>query len=331
VTAARRGVLLLGTAFLSCVGAGRLELAELPEAPVAVVHRKPEEARRRAESIQAKRSQGSVDLGGAGVLDLNELRRRLFREDGDDESGRLALVRRGTVAPIPSAPRGAVPLDWSPDGRALLMSAPRSDRKQLFALRVEDGELRPLTHGPDAHPMGCYLADGRLVAVRHAGRGARARARLVVGAAGGGEVRELTSGPFDADPACAPHGSRVAFVTWQAGQGSLVATLDVAEEEGMRVVGRGLDPTFSPDGGWVVYSARTARGQRLWRVRPDGSGKLALGEGRTEERQPAVSPDGRFVAYVSVEDDRERLRVRRFDGSADRLLIEGGDAAAPVW
>ena len=100
-----------------------------------------------------------------------------------------------------------------------------------------------------------------------------------------------------------------------------------------RVFGRGLDPVFTPDGAWIVYTAKTTKGQKLVRVRPDGSGRAPVGTGPDDENHPAVSPDGRYVAYV-VKDPtkRERLRVRRFpDGTGDRPLVETGDATTPVW
>jgi TolB protein len=106
---------------------------------------------------------------------------------------------------------------------------------------------------------------------------------------------------------------------------------DADEPSEPRVLARGRDPVFTPDGEWVVYSAATSAGQRLWRVRPDGGGRAPLGRGLHEEVHPAVSPDGRFVAYVSQEADRDSLRVRRFDGSGDRLLLESGDGSTPAW
>jgi Tol biopolymer transport system component len=98
---------------------------------------------------------------------------------------------------------------------------------------------------------------------------------------------------------------------------------------------RGRDPVFTSDGAWVVYSQQHHGQWRLWRMRPDGSGKGAIGSPGTSETydeiRPAVSPDGRFLVYVSLENQRERLRIRRFDGSGDRPLLQAGDASDPVW
>jgi TolB protein len=96
-------------------------------------------------------------------------------------------------------------------------------------------------------------------------------------------------------------------------------------------LGRGRDPVFSPDGEWIVYSARVGGGWRLRRMRSEGGGRLPLGRGVRDEIEPAVSPDGSLVAYVSEEGGLHRLFVRRIDGSGDRLLLPDGAVARPVW
>ncbi len=98
-----------------------------------------------------------------------------------------------------------------------------------------------------------------------------------------------------------------------------------------RILARGKHPVFTPDGGWIVYSAAVRDGFRLWRMRPDGSGRTPIGAGSRDELSPAVSPDGRFIAYIAKEGGTNSLFVRRLDGSGDRLLLRDGAADWPVW
>ena len=78
-----------------------------------------------------------------------------------------------------------------------------------------------------------------------------------------------------------------------------IAVRDIdAPSEAPRIVARGTDPVFTPDGAWIVYSAIGAKGNRLFRVRPDGVGPHADRRGQGPMRtHPAVSPDGAYVAY----------------------------------
>ena len=88
---------------------------------------------------------------------------------------------------------------------------------------------------------------------------------------------------------------------------------------------------FSPDGEWIVYSARRGSGLRTYRVRVDGTGRTPLGETVRNEETPAISPDGKFVVYVSDHNGLSRLFVKRFDGTGDRLLYDGAAVEWPVW
>ena len=94
----------------------------------------------------------------------------------------------------------------------------------------------------------------------------------------------------------------------------------------------GQHPAFSHDGKWVAFAAPYQRELRIWRIRPDGTGRAPIGRGMRHEARPAISPDGRVVAYVAAEDaPRRHLYLRRFDGSGDRILFSDGDGEYPVW
>lgn len=318
----------------ACVGGGAIRRAELPGAPLAVVYRTEDEGRQRADWLRRRRERPEHRPGIARFEDLERL--VLGSASGDPVTrGRLALLdpRTGVVEPRSDVPKGSIPLAWTPDHGRLLLTAPVRGRHQLFALDFPSGELYPLTHGPERHPMGCLLPDDRLVAARATPRKQGVEVALWITGPEGGSPVPLTEGPADAFPACAPDGGAVAFVRGGRGRPERIAVLDLAAGR-VREVATGTHPAYTPDGAWIVYSARTAVGARLWRVRRDGTGKIPIGqrwEKGADELTPAVSPDGRFVAYVLQQDDRDRLRLRRLDGRGDRPLLEFGDGAAPAW
>ena len=93
-------------------------------------------------------------------------------------------------------------------------------------------------------------------------------------------------------------------------------------------------PVFTPDGEWVVYSARTRTGYKLSRMRPDGTGRRVLGSSALQEFDPSVSPDGEYVVYVGHNPRSEsgpQLYVKRLEGGNARALQIEGTGGLPVW
>jgi Tol biopolymer transport system component len=190
-----------------------------------------------------------------------------------------------------------------------------------------------MTSGPDDHSTGCYLPDGRLAisgAVR-SGDGKQRVSRVYVTQPGGGQPRPITPGPADTKPACSPEGRVIAYETRDPAGNPSIAVVSPDAGTPPRTAAVGRDPAFTPDGAFIVYSARTHRNWRLYQMHPDGEAKRPLGGGPRDEHDPRVSPDGRYVIYVYDDEGRQQLRVRTIDGRKDRPLIWNGDGITPVW
>lgn len=274
------------------------------------------------------------------ILEADRVRELLSRETPQDalirSLGRLSLLdpRTGEPSPLASARPGDRPLEWSPDHRRLRFVSFRSETAQVLEYDLEERELRQLTRSGWTHLAASVGPDGRLAFDRSGGDGQGGERRIYVEPPGGGPPRPVTPGPLDFGPVWSPDGELLIFGTLLEGGVRAIGGVVPGSGEPPRILGRGRDPVFTPDGQWIVYSRKVRERWRLWRMRPNGIGKRALGGGplrRADELHPAVSPDGRFVAYVAEEEGRESLRVRRFDGSGDRPLLESGDGASPVW
>ena len=327
--------LLACSAGCSSVGGG-IQLSELPRDPVAVLYRSEDAASKRAGAIKdlKGRQQGTGVEGVARIEDLDAM----FGGVPDAskhvaEPGHLALLdpRTGDATVVENAPPASRPLGWSPDRRKLLIAGRWRDGTQLFVWDRAAGTAEIQTSGPNEHPQGCLGVDGRLVAMEVESVGGKKNGRLLVTPKGGGGLRPLTSGPLDTQPACSPNEDLVANVTIGSSGEATIVVRSLEAPDSPRPVARGSEPSFTSDGKWIVYSARTTEGRRLFRVRPDGSGRTALGASTQEESEPAPSPDGRYVAYVVEADERTKLWVRRFDGTGDRPLLGDGDGVSPAW
>jgi Tol biopolymer transport system component len=301
------------------------------------LHRTADEAKRRAEIVNEANGKGNSP---AGFLHLNSLQRTLGKDvnvEFADLSGHLSLLnpRAGEIKILEPAPKGAEPVAYTSNHQELVFRVRRLDSMQLMLLDLARNRLQPLTPSNVFATAGSLASDGRLVysAIRVTEVGPTMR--LFLQSPGEETPRVLTAGPVDADPVFSPDGSMIVYVGHSKEGADEIVALDPSEgDPSPRVLAHGRDPVFSPDGTWIVYSAQMSREHHLWKMRPDGSGKLRLGLGSSEtkdELHPAVSPDGNFVAYVSALEGRSYLRVRRMDGTGDRVLLGDGDGAWPVW
>lgn len=331
---------LVGLAGLAC--ATPSPSARLPEEPFVFVHRTLAQGRDRAEALQKRRGEGTES--GQGVLKLNEVGDMVDRVRGvreamtPDLQGRLALYhpREERIEPIEAFLPGSVPCDWSPDRTRILVASRQHGAPRLlqYSLERRDVGTAVLPTDRSVQISGSYGPAGRVVYADAQRAGDRLRISLWATRPGGADER-LTPGPDDLDPRWSPDGRVVLFEGRLRNGAPVIEALDVTDELAEpRVIARGREARFSPLGDWVVYSRERGGGWRLWRMRPDGTGKTALGhatQGDADERYPSVSPDGQWVVYVAEEDDRQRIRIRGMDGSGDRLLVEDADGTLPVW
>ncbi len=334
----RPGALFVGVALavLGCAGGG-IDRASFPDAPMAFVYRTETQAHERLEILERAEGRRSASRPGEMRARLEDVGQWFGLGNSPEQQqaalkGRLAFfdLRTDEIDVADFALPGARPLDWSPDHQKLLYVSAQGGSPQIYEWDRATRSARALTRGPAAHPSASYGPGGRIAYVEVRGGGRRATSRVWVTGPGGAAPRVLTPGPVDGAPAWSPDGKVLVYEVAPHLPSARLAAIDPDGGE-PRLVARGRRPVFTPDGAWVVYSARVSGGWRLRRMRPDGSGKLAFGQGPGDAHTPSVSPDGRFVVYVHEEGKRQRLRVRGLDGSGDRPLLNHGDGHAPAW
>jgi len=326
---------------------------EISEQPIAFNYMTQEEARKRAESwddqrqsqLKQMRQQAVVDEQlppqtemHATTKDLEGFLGRLFgRADdpGGSSTGRLALLdpRSGKVEVLEAARRGSVPLAWSPDHDRLLYAQPAERDVQIYEYERAHGTVRPITHGPTLHTQACYASHDRIVVATADHSVSPPLSRIEVSRPGGGGPFEpLSEWGAEHSPSCAPDGNSVVWERTLAEGRSELRLLAPIDGGTVQTLSPGRQPRFSSDGAWIVFSGPQQREWRIFRVRPDGSGRAPIGSGEHSEARPTVSPDGRLVVYVASETPpRRNLYLRRFDGSGDRILFADGDGEYPVW
>lgn len=339
-------ICLLLLAFgVGCATSG-VPLDEVSDQPIALVYWDESAARKRAE-LQAQSEQAEPTRSGSrlGVAQLRDVARLVGSgpaPGGFDLPVRSQIVllnpRTLEITPFKGAPPNSRPLAWSKDRKRLLYSSRHGSggtRRQLYEFDIESGEVRKLTYGKSAHPEGDYGPDGRLICNWLNTQPEGVGAGLDIRPAGGGRGTSILEDEFPSGPRWSPKGDVITYFRaderLRRRDDSAVVVQEPTAQSPVRVVARGREPVFTPDGEWIVYASQGSAGWRLRRVRPDGSARSSLGGSHLDARWPTVSPDGRHVAYVSNADGLDRLYLRRIDGSGDRILLGQGSVAFPVW
>jgi eukaryotic-like serine/threonine-protein kinase len=270
------------------------------------------------------------------------------RYDGEKDAGGYYILpalggQERKVADIPRFPthRPAPRADWTPDGKALVISDTSVDPPSLALVSIENGEKKRLTSPPanslgDSRPL--VSPDGEWLAFIRAGNVSAFDWFLTpFSATGRQEPKRLTASS-----------SRTAAGTWTSDSRALVIS---AETEGIprllripidrpaaveRITEAGTDvfqPSLSRQGGRLVYEYSYAD-LNLWKVdSQDAKAQPIRIPGSTrQEQQPDFSPDGTKLAYISWRSGDAEVWTSGVDGSqAVQVTNGGGRPTAPRW
>jgi TolB protein len=99
-----------------------------------------------------------------------------------------------------------------------------------------------------------------------------------------------------------------------------------------------IEPTFSPDGRWIVFEVDQSNGGKgsIWKVRADGSGLTRILDGPgtgTDNRQPNWSPAGDRILFQRAvgASNSWRLFTIAPDGTGLRAVTPGPDDTDAAW
>lgn len=226
-----------------------------------------------------------------------------------------AAIRPDAV--IRASPSEDQSLDWSPDGRWIVLHS-HADGLDDVWLKPADGSepAHPITHGGHETGWPRWSPDGRWIAyetgVREDGRWRGVPMVLGIDPATGRVTRPARRVPIEGFPGV------VDEVAWAGSADSLA--FDASEGPGRRalyVVAReGGRPRLvhrftseqdysglgvAPDFGWLAFIAPGPKGRfQVFRVPAAGGRPAQVTTDPTDKTQPAVSPDGRSIAFTVV-------------------------------
>jgi TolB protein len=170
-------------------------------------------------------------------------------------------------------------------------------------------------------------------------------AALLLSSAGAAQTRNTSERIYieDFSPSWSPDSKRIVFVRTRGkvdpdnGECCLVisSTLYLMDADGRnlrRVPGSRFDshPAWSPGGKLIAFTRRNhpSGRDRLYVMRPNGTGTRALRREALEQLAPAWSPDGKEIAYWRGRptDQTGAIYAIRVDGSGSRRIVANADS-----
>ena len=146
-----------------------------------------------------------------------------------------------------------------------------------------------------------------------------------------GEVIQLTDRLGNLNgPEISPDGSRIAFKLSTANANQIwLMNRDGTNPQPVPNAS-GWDPTWSPDGEYILFASDMQGAIQLYRIKPDGSELLKISDLPAIRGRSDWSPDGSFIVTYSGQPWNRDVYIMNADGSNSHMLTPtGGNSQGP--
>ncbi len=176
----------------------------------------------------------------------------------------------------------------SPDGSKIAISMERNGNSEVALIDPSGQLINRLTNSPEIDVSPTWSPDGSKIAFVSARTG---NPQIYVMGADGSGVRRLTyQGSYNTSPSWSSKGDQIAYVSRD--QGFNVFVVDVASGKASQVTsgqGNNEDPSFSPDGRYLVFSSTRVGRPALFLSDVSGSHQVQLTETGGDDTSPSWS------------------------------------------
>ena len=217
----------------------------------------------------------------------------------------------------------------------------------IFTAEPDGSQQTQLTPSDGRAQESEWSANGKKLVYTKPDPAVRELARIYVRDLASGQETKITDSGYAFSPTWNRDGTKVAYalrenpgdpaaIRWSYSDGS---------PGGAQLSPNGqnaTDPTYSPDGNYIAYSAITSIGQGapcpgnlesdLWRMDADGSNPTQLTDKDCASRSPSWSPDGTRIAFASTLDAGEHIYALNVgNGQIDPVTSGPNWQGQPTW
>jgi TolB protein len=176
---------------------------------------------------------------------------------------------------------------WSPDGTRLALALTKDPVYQVYVMNIDGSGLRRLTNttGIETEPQ--FSADGQSIYFTSDRSGGPQIYKM--SANGGTATRVTFNGPYNISPRVSPDGKTLAWVSQRDGRFSLYA-MDLASGQELKLADDATEPSFAPNGKYLMYASKGGGRTGLAVVSVDGRVKQRLSIQTGNIREPSWGP-----------------------------------------
>ena len=176
---------------------------------------------------------------------------------------------------------------WAPDGTKLTVALSKDGNTQVYGVNADGSAVRRLSNsnGIDTEPQ--YSADGQTIYFTSDRSGGPQIYKM--SASGGNATRVTFNGSYNISPRVSSDGKTLAWISQRDGGFSLYA-MDLASGQELRLADQATEPSFSPNGKYIMYATKTGGRTSLAVVSVDGRVKQRLTTKAGNIREPNWGP-----------------------------------------
>jgi TolB protein len=176
---------------------------------------------------------------------------------------------------------------WSPDGRSLAVALSKDGHTQVYTVGADGSGLRRVSNsnGIDTEPQ--FSADGQTIYFTSDRSGGPQIYKM--SASGGNAQRVTFNGSYNISPRVSSDGKTLAWVSQRDGGFSLYA-MNLASGQELRLAESATEPSFSPNGKYIMYATKAGGRTSLAVVSVDGRVQQRLSTPAGNIREPNWGP-----------------------------------------
>lgn len=176
---------------------------------------------------------------------------------------------------------------WSPEGDKLAISLSKDGNTEIYTVNADGSGLRRLTNNSAIDSEARFSPDGQTIYFMSDRSGGPQIYKM--SAAGGEATRVTFKGPYNISPRIAPDGKTLAWISQRDGNFSLYA-MDLASGQELRLADGATEPSFSPNGKYIMYATSSGGQRSLAVVSVDGRVKQRLTTQAGNIKEPNWGP-----------------------------------------